>query len=119
KYRQEPYLPDNAHGLYLASIKADSIKRLAKPSNGRVLDGILLQPKRWRKGKNRPASWLNQLAAGHLPVARCAWKSLEKSLSALSIGGPGIAMRLQKPLPLLKARIFPNCSRIGWPPCPC
>src|SRR5215813_10703599 len=55
----------------------------------------------------------------HFPVARCAAKSAGKSLSALSIGGPGIAMRLQKPFPLLKARILPNCSRIGWPPCPC
>src|SRR5688572_434503 len=57
--------------------------------------------------------------AGHLPVVRCDSKSLGKSLSALSIGGPGIEMRLQNPLPWLNAITFPNCSRIRFPPCPC
>src|ERR1044071_4133974 len=27
-------------------------------------------------------------------------------------------IKLQNPLPRLKAIILPNCSRIGWPPCP-
>jgi hypothetical protein len=51
---------------------------------------------------------LNQLGdqfSGHLPVVRWAAKSAGKSFSALSIGGPGIPMRLQNPLPLLKASI--------------
>src|SRR6185369_2164367 len=55
---------------------------------------------------------------GHLPVVRWAWKSAGKSFIALSIGGPGIAIRLQNPLPLLNARILPNCSSIGIPPWP-
>src|SRR5207244_11533558 len=60
----------------------------------------------------------NQLT-GHLPVARCASKSPGKSLSALSMGGPGIEIRLQNPFPLLKAITFPNCSIICRSPCPC
>lgn len=61
---------------------------------------------------------VNFYVEGHRPVPRCAAKSWGKSLRALSMGGPGIAIRLQKPLPLLKASTLPNCSRMGCPPWP-
>lgn len=53
---------------------------------------------------------------GHLPDVRWASKSWGNNAIALSIGGPGIAIRLQNPFPLLNARILPNCSRIDCPP---
>src|SRR5574341_1124972 len=87
---------------FLGGIDTDTIKWKCKPSS---------------KADDRahPRTGIIQLT-GHFPVARWASKSPGNSLSALSMGGPGMAMRLQKPLPLLKVSTLPNCSRIGRPP---